>query len=201
MQGSMQRQSCHRRRSFLLAVRILSVISIIMLMSCVYSPKIGNHVVKDKVKVAKLHVQLGLALLENNNVSLAKQKFLQAKYEAPKEPSVWYGMGYFLERTGDVKTAEQHYRKAIDLHSTEGAARNNYATFLCRQGRYQEAFNEFNKAVEDSNYLQSAQAFLNASICASKIPDKQLAEAYLKKALEKDSSLKNSENKKYWKSA
>lgn len=169
-------------------------------MGCVYTARTSNKVAKNNTKVAKIHVQLGLALLELNNVSQAKQKFLQAKNEAPREPSVWYGLGYFLERTGEVKAAEQHYRIAIDLHCTEGASRNNYAIFLCRQGRYQEAFNEFNKAVNDARYLQSAQAFVNASICASKIPDRQLAEAYFKKALEKDSTLDNAANKKNWNS-
>lgn len=166
-------------------------------MGCAYSTRTGKKVAKNITKVAKIHVQLGLALLESNNVSQAKQKFLQAKNEAPREPCVWYGMGYFLERTGDVKAAEQHYRIAIDLHSTEGASRNNYAIFLCRQGRYQEAFNEFNKAVNDASYLQSAQAFVNASICASKVPNKHLAENYFRKAVEKDGSLNTAEIKKY----
>lgn len=140
----------------------------------------------DLIQAARIKVQLGLAYLDKNQMTQAKKYFLLAKNEAPTESMVWSGMGYFLERTGDPYQAEMHYRKAIELSSVKGPALNNYGAFLCRQKRYHEALRTFEKATQDPNYLQPAMAFANASACALKIPNKQLANFYLQKALVKD---------------
>ncbi len=118
------------------------------------------------VEAAKINVQLGLSFLEKNDLPQSKQKFLQAKQQAPKEPTVWYGMGYFLERTGDVQKAEAYYQKAISLNPQEGAAHNNYGTFLCRQGRYRESLKQFELAVADENYLDVVGVYRNVRECA-----------------------------------
>ena len=140
----------------------------------------------DLIKAAKINVQLGLAYLEKNDMSRAKKTLLLAKREAPQEPSVWYGMGYFLERTGELKAAEEHYRVALGLNANAGPALNNYGTFLCRQRRYAEALKAFEQAVADPNYLEPAVAYENAGLCALKIPDQHLAKHYFQEAKAKD---------------
>jgi type IV pilus assembly protein PilF len=165
-------------RSKYLALLIFSLILVSQLLGCA----VWN------VKAANINTQLGLALLEKDDRAQAKKKLLLAKEQAPKEPAVWYAMAYFLEQTGDIPAAEQHYRYAIKLHSNVGAAQNNYGTFLCRRGRYQEALKEFDKAAMVPDYLEPAMAYVNAAVCAKKIPNELLAEHYFQKAAEKDPS-------------
>jgi type IV pilus assembly protein PilF len=160
----------------------LSLLAIWQLCGCA-------HTNQDLNKAAQTNVQLGLAYLDNNEMSLAKKTLLEAKREAPNEPSVWYGMGYFLERTADFPAAEDHYRRAINLSSNRGPALNNYGAFLCRQKRFREALNAFEGAVADPHYLEPALAYVNAGICALKIPNQHLAGAYFQKALAKDPSV------------
>jgi type IV pilus assembly protein PilF len=140
----------------------------------------------DLAKAAKINVQLGLAYLEKNQMSQAKKSLLQAKSEAPQEAAVWYGLGYFLERTGDLKSAEEHYRVALALNSNAGPALNNYGTFLCRQNRYSEALKIFEQAAADPHYLEPAVAYANAGLCALKIPNEGLAKHYFQEARAKD---------------
>ncbi len=156
----------------------LVLILVLQLVGCAASKNLND--------AAKINVQLGLAYLDKNQMALAKKHFLQAKNEAPDESMVWSGMGYFLERTGDLAQAELHYQRAIELGSVKGPALNNYGAFLCRQKRYTEALSTFEKAATDPNYLQPALAYVNARACSLKIPNKHLANIYLQKAFAKD---------------
>ncbi|EKD92180.1 MAG: hypothetical protein ACD_29C00132G0001, partial [uncultured bacterium] len=82
-----------------------------------------------------------------------------------------------------------YYQKAIDVEPHSGAAINNYGTFLCRTGRYQEAIQSFLKAAIEPNYLQSASAYENAGICALKMSNILLAKKYFHEALNNNPSM------------
>jgi type IV pilus assembly protein PilF len=132
-------------------------------------------------RAAKANTQLGMAYIERHEMQRAKQKFLLALQEDPKLPEVWYSMGYYMEVTG--VNAKKDYLKAVDLAPKHGDVQNNYGTFLCRNGEYNEAIKHFMLAIEDNEYLDTASAYENAGLCALKIPDKKLALNYFNRAL------------------
>lgn len=101
-------------------------------------------------------------------------------------------MAYFLEKTGDTEKSENYYQKAISLAKDPGAAQNNYGTFLCRQGRYTDAEQQFLKAANDANYLKPANAYENAGLCAMLIPNSKLAAKYFELALQKNPNMDTS---------
>ena len=137
-------------------------------------------------QAAGFNTKLGLAYLQQKDIPRAKSKMLLALQEDPDNPIILDAMGYFLEKTGDVKSAEQYYSRAIKLAPKMGAAQNNYGTYLCRHGRYHEAINHFILATQDANYLHVADAYENAGLCALKIPNKKLAHKYLQAAAQHD---------------
>ena len=139
-----------------------------------------------KMELADINIQLGIAYLQSGDPARAKQKFLMAMQQAPNYSASWYGMGYYLEKIGDKSEAERYYLKAVQLAPHAGAAQNNYGTFLCRQKQYKKAIEHFMIAVNDPSYLSGAEAYENAGICALQIPDKQLAENYFQKAIQID---------------
>ena len=94
--------------------------------------------------------------------------------------------GYFLEKTGNVEAAQQYYLQAIKIAPKTGAVQNNYATYLCRHGYYQQAITHFLLAAQDANYLHVANVYENAGICALKIPNKKLAHKYFQTAIQHD---------------
>ncbi|MHB1949628.1 MAG: type IV pilus biogenesis/stability protein PilW [Gammaproteobacteria bacterium] len=143
--------------------------------------------VKSKnTQAALVNIQLGMTYLKRGKIRIAQNKLQTAIEEDPKLPEAWYSMGYFLEKTGHKQVAKQYYLNSIALGSHRGDVQNNYGTFLCRSGNYQEAVDHFIMATKDSQYNDAAGAYENAGLCALKIPDKKQAGEYFHLALQKD---------------
>ena len=140
-------------------------------------------------QAAKSNVELGMGYLQQGDMQRAKRKLLLALQQSPDSAQAHEAMGYFQENTGDKKAAENSYLRAISLDPKSGRARNNYGTFLCRVGRYQEADQQFALALQDPTYLNTAQAYENAGLCAMQIPDDGKASAYFNKAVLQDPRL------------
>lgn len=142
----------------------------------------------DLAKAAKLNVEMGITYLQKNNVARAKQKLLLALKQAPQWAPAHEAMGYFLEQTGEAKKAESYYKKAISIAPRSGQARNNYGTYLCRMGRFQQAEHQLLLAAQNLNYVNNSEAYENAGLCAMQIPNDAKAISYFKKAIEQNPS-------------
>lgn len=137
-------------------------------------------------KAAAFNVELGLAYLKQNNPERAKGKLLSALQQDPLSPTTYGAMAHYLETTGNPEGAEQYHQKALKIAPGKGQALNNYGGFLCRQGQYAKAQTYFKAAVSDPDYVNVAQAYENAAMCAIKSNDIVLAEGFYKRALQHD---------------
>lgn len=135
---------------------------------------------------ANYNVQLGVGYLQQGDMQQAKSKLLLAIAQAPTSAPARDAMAYYLENTGDPKSAEQYYQQAINLDAKSGSAQNNYGAFLCREGRYPEADQHFMLAVQDPNYLNTAEVYENAGLCIMQVPDNAKAMSYFQKAIQAD---------------
>lgn len=156
------------------------------LWACLFFLSISAHTVfadNANPEGARANAQLGLAYLQKGLYPEAKDRILTAIKDDAHVPAGWYTMGYYLEKTGEPVAAETYYRKAISIAPHSGSAKNNYGTFLCRQKRYQEAIHEFFHAAETKNYLNVANAYENAGLCAMMIPDNAAARRYFQTAI------------------
>ena len=125
---------------------------------------VGNAV-SDQAQAAKLNVQLGLSYMKQGNMPRAKEKLLLAFNQNPSAQT--YGaLAYFYEQTGDIQKAKMNYLAAIDQNDSLGAPHNNYGAFLCRQKEYEAADAQFQLAINDPTYVNSANALENAGLCA-----------------------------------
>ena len=140
----------------------------------------------DYNKAARLYIELGLAYLKDGQVGRAKVKLLRAKKLAPQLPEVYYALGFYMESVGEFDQAKQYYLTAIQRNPKDGKARNNYGTFLCRQGQYLESEKEFIAAIDDPNYTQTAEALENAGFCMKEVPDLVKAKQYFEHAVRMD---------------
>jgi len=172
-------------------IKKLFLLSVILLLTACAAQRAATEDENRNISTAKINTQLGMTYLENHNISRAKQKLLLALDEAPNIPDTWYSMGYFLEVTGDKAEANKYYLKALDIAPKRGDVQNNYGTYLCRSGRYQESIQHFELAARDIHYIDTAAAYENAAICAMKIPDKKLARQFFQKALGSDPGRSN----------
>ena len=165
---------------------LASFIILCLIASCATTPSAEEQEKAKARKVASIYTQLGMAYLGKGDMERAKQKLLMALQKDPTFPEAWYSMAYFNEKTGNKQLAEENYLKAVNLAPTHGDVQNNYGTFLCRNGDYQRSIEHFLLATKDPQYLDSADAYENAGLCALKIPDKQQAMHYFNLSLEQD---------------
>lgn len=136
-------------------------------------------------QAAELNVELGLAYLERGQVSLAKEKLNHAQQLDPTLSMTHYAMGHYWEKVGEPKKAEKEYKKAIQLNSS-GEEHHQYGAFLCRTKQYHSAEQQFQKAIADLQYSQTAHVFENAGLCALQQQNVKKATYYLEQAILKD---------------
>jgi type IV pilus assembly protein PilF len=172
-------------------VKIWSIFQISLLLMACTKDVVSNLPSETSPRVAaQANVKLAMALLSQGYIKEAKGKLILAKQIDQHEPSVWYGMGFFNEITGEMDQAQKNYEHAIYIAPKNGAAHNNYGVFLCHKGEYQQSIKEFLLAIADPAYLDVGEAYENAGLCALRIPNNHLAIQYFKKAIKQDSSSK-----------
>lgn len=141
-------------------------------------------------KAALLNVAMGQKYLQQMQIDLSKQKLVHALELAPKSPEAHTAMAYLYEVIGDLKEAELHHTKAIRYGAGNGSFYNNYGTFLCRQGRLQEADRAYHAALRDKKYTRTSDVYENAAVCALKQKDFVKAREYFKSAVKHNPKLK-----------
>lgn len=153
--------------------------------------KIINYESIDYTKAAKYNLQLGMGYLQQGDVERAKGKFLRAIDQAPYLPEAHYNIAHFYYLIDEQNQADKHFQQALyysknDLTGVAGTAHNNYGVFLCQTKRYVDAYEQFNLAINDSKYADTASAYENAGLCALKQGNKQQAKQYFDKALKQN---------------
>ena len=120
------------------SIRLVVGILCCMLVACVTSTKDGGKPLKDEspeVAAGKYNVQLGTAYLQQGNYALARDKLERALKQNPKDPDVHTSLALLYDRTGDTKGADKHFREALRLAPDKPDVSNNYAVYLCKNGR------------------------------------------------------------------
>jgi type IV pilus assembly protein PilF len=95
-------------------------------------------------------------------------------------------LAILYETIGENQLAEKHFKRALSISPDDPQSHNNYGQYLCRQGEYSQALEQFKMAASEPLYPGVAASLTNAGICANKIPDAKQAEDYFRKALEHD---------------
>jgi len=134
-------------------------------------------------KAANYNIQLGMKYAQQDMLPRAKQKLTMALQQNPDSAAAHSAMAYYQEKVKDFETAEKYYRRAISIERRTGSWLNNYGAFLCRQGRFRDAEENFNNAIADPDYINVAEAYENLGLCALQSGDKEKAKLHLQKAI------------------
>lgn len=135
---------------------------------------------------ARANLQLGASYLQRGQLELAREKLEKAVSQDPKLASARTYLAVLYERIGEQESADREYRAALRLAPGDPAVANTYGGYLCRTDRRREGIKYFERAGDNPLYQTPAVAFTNAAVCARAIPDNELAEAYLRRALAAD---------------
>lgn len=140
---------------------------------------------KDSV-AARLAVQQGQLALSRGDLDAARRAAELALDTNPDSAAAHTLRGVVAAREGEVDLAGDHYRRAVELAPHIGGMHNNYATWLCANGRADESLAWFERAIADRNYRTPAVALGNAGACAGQAGQDERAGRYLQAALEFD---------------
>lgn len=137
----------------------------------------------DLREAAKLNTQLGIDYARQNQDDLALEKLQRAVKQDPSLAEAHAALAFVYARRGDVKAADGHYRRAVELNPGDPSTQNNYGVFLCAHKRAADADRFFIAAAQNRQYRTPEAAWTNGGVCARKIPDLPKAQRYFREAL------------------
>jgi type IV pilus assembly protein PilF len=116
-------------------------------------------------QAAKTNIALGVAYLKQGNYPLAKEKLERSLKQNPKDPDVHTSLALLYDRVGEPKLADKHFREALRLAPTNPDNSNNYAVYLCKNGRVEEGVERFSEVAINKYYRTPEVALTNAGVC------------------------------------
>jgi len=143
----------------------------------------GNNMVFDPQGAADTRIKLALLYLQKNNMQQAKENLEKALEYQPDDADIYRVFAYYYQQVKEVDKAEALYKKSLSLDSQNPHTYNNYGTFLCKQGRYQDAENAFLTALKQTSYIEVANTYENAGTCSEKAGEIDKAIYYYQYAL------------------
>ncbi len=133
---------------------------------------------------ADLNAELGAGYIRNGRYDRALSKLQKAlRYDSNNAQAHDY-LGVLYGRLEQTELAYKHFKRSLEIDPHSSTAINNYAIFLCEQGRFNEAETEFKKVFTNPLYINRAGAYQSAAACADLKGDYATAEKYFRKALD-----------------
>ena len=165
---------------------ILGALAAVVLISGCISTTTGPPESKaDQGDAAELNYQLGARYYRSGDYDLARDRLELALEQNPKNGMAWSALGLTYEALGNIRLAEDAYDNAVRVAPRDFKIQENYAVFLCRQDRFDDARKYFDKAIKAPTNDYAEQTYTNAGVCMMQKPDQIAAEEYLRAALER----------------
>lgn len=114
---------------------------------------------------ARFNLDLGIAYLQQGNLALAKDKLERALAEDPRDANIHSAMAMLEDRLGHAEAADKYFRTALRMAPQMPDISNNYAIYLCRNGRTAEGVARFLVVANNALYATPEAAFTNAAVC------------------------------------
>lgn len=133
---------------------------------------------------AKIHTDLGYGYYAQNLLAVSLDEFNESVRIDPAYGIAYAGLGLVYAALHEDAQADANFKRALQLEPLSSETHNNYGTFLCARGRFDESIKEFLAAVKNPLYPTPELAYLNAGTCAAKNNDAKNAENYLTTALQ-----------------
>ena len=156
----------------------------LLMTACVAATNKGSEFSSAARKAAETNAALGRQYMDRGQNEVALDKLKRAVANDKTYAPAYTLLGVLHERLGQTDQAGDNYRLAVKYDPENGDVNNNYAVYLCGQGRQQEADRYFQVAVKDPFYTTPAVAYANAGVCALSANEVDKAERYLRKSLE-----------------
>ena len=143
----------------------------------------GNLGREKRNSPAKIYVEMGMAYMRDGQPAVALQKLKKALDVDDRSADAHNVIAILYEQLGEKDRAGRHYDRAVGLDARDPFIRNARGSYFCRQGRYEEALQDFEQALANPLYPTPWVALTNAGLCVERSGDEAKAEKYYRRAL------------------
>jgi type IV pilus assembly protein PilF len=152
---------------------------LLLLASCA-----NSHAVTRQHDAASYNVQLGIAYMNQGDLQRAKDKLDRALSEDPDSADVHSARAMLFDRLGEKDKADSEFRAALRYAPHDPNIVNNYAVYLCQNGRTDEGVKRFLEAAHNGYYRTPEAAYTNAGVCLRSAKRDDEARANFERALQ-----------------
>ncbi len=121
------------------------------------------------------YIKLGLGYLRAGNRTGARLNLRKALASNPHSAMAHNAMALLYQLEKEDQLVEEHFRKALKYDPELTAARNNYAVYLIKKGRNEEAYTHLKRASNDIEYARRGRLFLTLAQVAMRLGKKDEA--------------------------
>jgi len=164
---------------------LLMIFLISNLIACASNTKAEEEKISKDKKAAKLNVELASGYMKRGNFEVAQEKLLKAIVFDDTYVPGYTTLAVLMNILGKPDEAEKYYLNAMELDNDDPNLQNNYGTFLCGVGKYEQAVELFEKTLNNQFYKTPALAHANIGYCLmqEENPDYEKIELHLREAL------------------
>jgi type IV pilus assembly protein PilF len=137
---------------------------------------------------AQQYYQLGARYFRNGNYEFARDRLERSLEFDPRLAIAHSTLALTYEKLENIRLATQHYEKAVRYEPRNYDVRNAYAVFLCRQGDFADAQEQFDRLAKEPENDNSEISLTNAGVCMVQKPDFDQAEKYFREAIRRKAS-------------
>ncbi len=141
---------------------------------------------------SELNTELAIGYIQEQQYKAARDKLEKAIIQDDSNIDAYKTLAYLYALLGLADEAEIKYEQALNLNDRDNDLLNSYGTFLCSNGKLEEAQKQFEKAYNNPFYESAYLALSNAGSCYIKQGDYKKAEELLRKSLRIQPSLPGS---------
>jgi type IV pilus assembly protein PilF len=117
------------------------------------------------IKAAEIHHDLAVEAVRQDRPQEALREYDEALKSDPDMPEAHYGRGMVMEfGFGRLRDAEVEYRRALEVRPAYSEASNALGQLLAKAGRYEEAIQAFDQALESTFYKEPWVARCNKGL-------------------------------------
>jgi len=132
---------------------------------------------------SQLNTELAIGYIQRQQYKPAKEKLEKAIEQDEYNVEAYKTLAYLYALLGLKDEAEIKYKEALDLKTNDSELLNSYGTFLCSNGKLEEAQEQFEQAYSNPFYESAYLAESNAGSCYIKQGEYKKAEELLRKSL------------------
>jgi len=132
---------------------------------------------------ARIRMELAVGYFEQGQTNVALDELKQVIASDPTFPEAHNLRGLIYMRLGDMRQAEESFRRAVALDPRDANTQHNLGWLQCQQARYDESLKTFGLVLAQPMYTGRAKTLMAQGLCQARAgrtaeAEKSLAHAY-----------------------